>query len=109
MARSRAPNYENQKEAILARAAELFARSGYQGTSMNDVAEGSGLSKATLYHYYRDKDELLVNIAASHVTKLVELVRSVEADPQIQPTDRLEILITRFLIEYADAQHSIAC
>lgn len=106
MARSRAPNYENQKEAILSRAAELFARNGYQGTSMNDVAEGSGLSKATLYHYYRDKDELLVSIAANHVTKLVELVRSVESDPQIQPTDRLEILITRFLIEYADAQHS---
>jgi AcrR family transcriptional regulator len=106
MARTRAPNYDNQKEAILSSAAELFARSGYQGTSMNDVAEGSGLSKATLYHYYRDKDELLVSIAAGHVTKLVELVRSVEADSLIQPTDRLEVLITRFLTEYADAQHS---
>ncbi len=106
MARTRAPNYDNQKEAILSSAAELFARNGYLGTSMNDVAEGSGLSKATLYHYYRDKDELLVSIAAGHVTKLVELVHSVEADPLIKPADRLETLITRFLNEYADAQHS---
>jgi AcrR family transcriptional regulator len=106
MARTRAPNYDHQKDTILSRAAELFARNGYQGTSMNDVAEGSGLSKATLYHYYRDKDELLVSIAAGHVTELVELVRSVEADPLIQPVDRLEALITRFLIEYADAQNS---
>ena len=106
MARTRAPNYDIQKEAILSSAAELFARSGYQGTSMNDVAEGSGLSKATLYHYYRDKDELLVSIAAGHVTKLVELVRSVEVDSLIQPTDRLEVLVTRFLTEYADARHS---
>jgi AcrR family transcriptional regulator len=29
--------------------------SGYPSTSMNQVAEACGLSKATLYHYYRDK------------------------------------------------------
>ena len=47
----------------MARAAELFARHGYHATSMNQVAEAAGLSKATLYHYYRDKDALLVHIA----------------------------------------------
>jgi AcrR family transcriptional regulator len=106
MARPRAPNYEEQKDAILSGAAELFARRGYLGTSMNDVADGCGLSKASLYHYYRDKDELLASIAERHVTRLVELVRSVESDASLQPADRLEALITRFLIEYADAQNS---
>lgn len=106
MARPRASTYEDQKDAILSRAAELFARWGYLGTSMNDVADACGLSKASLYHYYRDKDELLVSIAEGHVTRLVELVRSVESDASLVPRDRLEVLITRFLIEYADAQNS---
>ena len=34
---------------------------------MNQVAEACGLSKATLYHYYRDKYQLLVEIAEGHV------------------------------------------
>ena len=45
---------------ILARAAELFAHRGYPATSMNQVAEACGFSKALLYHYYRDKYSLLV-------------------------------------------------
>jgi len=106
MARTRAHNYEDQKESILVGAADMFARKGYLGTSMNDVAEACALSKGSLYHYYRDKDELLISIAENHVTRLVTLVRSVEQDETIPARDRLQVLITRFLIEYSDAQNS---
>ena len=67
MARGRAPGYDGQRELILARAAHLFARRGYSATSMNQVAEACGLSKATLYHYYRDKYSLLVSLCDDHV------------------------------------------
>ena len=77
MARGRARGYDDQREAIVARAAELFARQGYHATSMNQVAEAAGLSKATLYHYYRDKDALLVHIADGHVSRLQALVADV--------------------------------
>jgi AcrR family transcriptional regulator len=59
------------------RGGELFARRGYTATSMNEVAEACGLSKATLYHYYRDKDALLVHIAEGHVSRLQALVAEV--------------------------------
>ena len=45
MPRGRSPGYELQRETILARAAELFARRGYTATSMNEVAEACGVSK----------------------------------------------------------------
>ena len=106
MARTRAPNYEGQKESILAGAADLFARRGYLGTSMNDVADACGLSKGALYHYYRDKDQLLISIAETHVTRLVALVKSVERDDTIAARERLQVLIMRFLVEYSDAQNS---
>ena len=44
MARGRAATYDDQRGQILQRAAELFARSGYASTSMNQVAEACGLS-----------------------------------------------------------------
>ena len=103
MARGRAAGYDEQRELILARAAALFAQRGYPGTSMNQVAEACGLSKATLYHYYRDKYALLVSIAEGHVDKLCALVDEVLAEG-LAPEPRLRLLIGRIVEEYAGAR-----
>lgn len=103
MARGRSANYEDQREMILDRAGELFARGGYPGTSMNQVAEACKLSKATLYHYYRDKYALLVTIADEHVSRLQNLVMEIEAQP-LSAEVRLRQLIFRFVETYASAQ-----
>lgn len=105
MARGRAAGYEEQREAIVARAAELFARQGYHATSMNQLAEAAGLSKPTLYHYFRDKDALLVYIADGHVSRLQALVAEVRA-LGLTPRDELRELVRRIVEEYADAQHA---
>ena len=78
MARGRAANYDDQRAAILAHAARLFARQGYAATSMNQVADASALSKAALYHYFRDKYALLTHIAEAHVRRLLEVTLEVE-------------------------------
>jgi TetR/AcrR family transcriptional regulator, cholesterol catabolism regulator len=43
-------------------AAEIMCQKGYEGTSMNDIAEAAGLTKAGIYHYIRGKEELLFEI-----------------------------------------------
>jgi AcrR family transcriptional regulator len=106
MSQSNGLNYEGQRETILASTAALFAQRGYHGTSMNDVADACGLSKSTLYHYYRDKNELLANIADAHVSRLVQLCQSVVGNPSVTAPERLATLISRFLDEYAGAQNS---
>lgn len=103
MARGRAATYDDQREAILRHAARLFARSGYVGTSMNQVAEAAGLSKASLYHYYRDKYAMLVEIAEGHVRTLDTLVQQVQTEA-LTPADTVRRLIERIIGEYADAQ-----
>jgi len=103
MARGRAASYDDQRGAILAAAARLFAQRGYPATSMNEVAQACGLSKATLYHYFRDKYALLVSITEEHVTRLEALVQQVAAR-RLAPADELRALILRIVAEYADAQ-----
>lgn len=105
MARGRSPGYDDQREMILARAAQLFAESGYAGTSMIEVAEACGMSKPSLYHYFRDKYALLFSIAETHVTRLEAVVDEVQAET-LDPRTRLERLIRRFVEEYAGAQHA---
>ena len=103
MPRGRAPGYDTQREQILARAAELFARQGYTATSMNQVALACGVSKPSLYHYVRDKYQLLVEIAEDHVSRLKALVVHVQQLP-LDPQARVRQLIGSFLEVYADAQ-----
>jgi AcrR family transcriptional regulator len=104
MGRGRHAGYDGQREMILAQAAALFARGGYPGTSMNQVAEACGLSKATLYHYYRDKYALLVSIAEDHVTRLQGIVGAALAEEQT-PQGQMRALVRRLVEEYANAQN----
>jgi TetR/AcrR family transcriptional regulator len=103
MPRGRARGYELQRETILARAAGLFARRGYVATTMNEVAEACGVSKPSLYHYVRDKHQLLAEIAEGHVARLLALVAEVDA-ARLPPEPRLRRLIAAFLAVYAGSQ-----
>jgi AcrR family transcriptional regulator len=47
-----------RKEEILDIATALFAERGYEGTSMNDVAERVGMRKASLFYHFTTKDAL---------------------------------------------------
>ena len=104
MARPRAATYDDQRAHILAAAAALFAQRGYLAASMNQVAVASGVSKATLYHYFTDKAELLADIARGHVARLEALVSDVQM-ANLPPDAHLRELIARFMQAYAGAQH----
>ena len=111
MARGRAPGYDAQREAILSQAAELFARQGFVGTSMNEVATACGMSKPALYHYVRDKSQLLFEIATTHVARLHALIDEVAEGDAVHPppadaTAHVRRLIERFVLEYAGARHA---
>jgi len=109
MARPRAATYDEQRAQILRAAAALFARRGYTAATLNEVASASGVSKATLYHYFSDKHALLEDIVRSHVARLEHIASEL---PPIQHADqpqgaaeaRLRSLIRRFMQAYADAQ-----
>ena len=53
---------EDTKERILETALELFAQSGYLGTSMSDIAKELGITKGALYKHYTSKQEILDSI-----------------------------------------------
>jgi len=104
LARPRSSGYDDQRVAILGAAAQLFASQGYPATSMNAVAAACGVSKPTLYHYVRDKHDLLAQIAEGHVARLEALVAAVRAE-RLAPHEHLRALIVRFMHAYAGAQH----
>jgi TetR/AcrR family transcriptional regulator len=104
MARPRSAGFELQREQMLAVAAQLFATRGYTAATMQDLASACGVSKATLYHYVRDKQELLLQITQGHVQRLEAVVGEVvDAEPDARA--RLSALVLRFMQVYASARH----
>lgn len=63
-ARAKTPasaNHDKPSE-IFAAALRLFQAKGYHGASMQDLADAVGMQKASLYYYFRSKEELLVQV-----------------------------------------------
>lgn len=108
MARKRANDYDDKRQAILDRSAELFSAYGYDRASMNKIAEACGVSKANLYHYYKDKEGLLFDVIRFHLEELLEMVETADR-PDSQPEARLHGLIAALLEAYrdADSQHNV--
>ena len=108
MARSRAKDHDEKREAILHRAASAFARDGYDRASMARLAAECGVSKALLYHYYASKEALLFDILQNHLSALVEALEEAD-DAALPPEQRLEALVAALLEAYrdADAEHKV--
>ena len=107
MARSRAENYDQARDAILAKAIALFAKEGYPSASMSALAKACNLSKAGLYHYYPSKEAILSDALLKYTLHLKSLAESIAAQPDTNSNTntntakkRLEALILGFLEEY---------
>ena len=63
---------DRRRAAIIALAAKLFDEHGYANVSMEQIALAAGLAKPSLYHYFRDKDEILRGIHETFIDILLE-------------------------------------
>jgi AcrR family transcriptional regulator len=102
MARTQAADYEQRREAIVEKAAELFARMGFRGASVADLAIACDTSKSLIYHYYPSKEDVLYAVMASHIDQLVEDVAEVMAQ-KAEPAAMLHALIHSFVRHYMGA------
>ena len=108
MARTRASDYDEKRQAILNRSAELFSEYGYDRASMSRIAAACGVSKANLYHYYKDKEGLLFDVIRFHLRELLDVVEEAN-QVKLPPEEKLRELVGALLESYrdADSQHNV--
>lgn len=78
------------RSRIIVRAAELFATHGYGGTSIDQVARASGLTKGAIYAHFRDKQHLWT-ACLEHGLRVIDTPVRPEAE---DPGDRLSAFLT---------------
>ncbi|HEY9413833.1 MAG TPA: TetR/AcrR family transcriptional regulator [Pseudonocardia sp.] len=79
---------------ILTAAAEVLAERGYQGFVLDEVAERVDLTKASLYHYFPSRDELVSSCLEQLGDSMNERLRTLVADHPGTATEQLTLLIT---------------
>ncbi|MGE5461990.1 MAG: TetR/AcrR family transcriptional regulator [Syntrophothermus sp.] len=77
------PDSDKTQNQILAAAAEVIIRLGYDKTTMSDIADGAGLSRRTIYLYFKGKDELFEELLYREYLQYAQIwLEQVEADPR---------------------------
>lgn len=103
MARPQSPDYDKRRDAILDTAALLYARRGFAGASVADLAKQCSTSKSLIYHYFPSKDDILYAVMAEHLDALTAAAESACATGSA--VDKLRALTVAFMRLYASAQN----
>ena len=100
MARRKKQPAQAHREAIAAAAAALFEEKGVSRVSMDDIARAAGYSKATVYVYFKNRDELVSTLTLESMRRLREhLSRALDSGGDTRA--RYE-LICRELVRYQE-------
>lgn len=88
------------RENIVSAASALFMEKGIAATSMDDIAKTAGYSKATLYVYFENKEEIVGILVLSSMKKLYDYISS--ALTQHESTETRYNFICRSLVQYQE-------
>jgi AcrR family transcriptional regulator len=84
-----APAEQSSRDKILDAAERLFAKRGYAGVGLSEIADVVGLGKSSLFHHFRNKPQLYAAVCARILVRIEDnLVRSLAAGGD--PVARLE-------------------
>ena len=96
---------ENKFEKILAAAAHLISKKGYSGTSFQEIANDVGIHKSTLFHYFKNKEDVLLRILERSIEEVCRNLEQITANDALGPLEKLEKAIHNhlaLLLEYFD-------
>lgn len=103
---TRAETKARTRAQLLEAAAQVFARKGYAGASVEEIAESAGFSTGALYSNFAGKDELFVELLSSRNTSRLAEAAMIASDP----ADSLEESrkrLSRFFLEVTDKDRDL--
>jgi AcrR family transcriptional regulator len=88
---------------IVEAATELFAERGFAGTSLQDIAEASGLTRSAVYHYFSSKEDLLSRLVSQVTEGPAADLRRIRGRDTLSAVERLHAMASS--IALLQAQH----
>jgi AcrR family transcriptional regulator len=84
-------------------ALELFTEQGYEATSLREIAERLGVTKAALYYHFKTKEDIVTSLFDSRVAAMDELIAWGESQPRAPETRRE--FVRRYAADLQQGRH----
>lgn len=90
---ARPAKYDRRKAVIREEAAKIFAEYGFRGATMQQVADACSIHKASVYHYYSSKEEILFDILTFADNEISEVMER-EAAKDVSDLEKVGLLVS---------------
>lgn len=91
------------RDDILKASAHIFSQQGFHAASMQDIAEAVSLQKASLYHHFPSKQDILVALLDRALDIIIDRLEEV-VSKQLPPEEKLRQAMTTYLLALAEHQ-----
>jgi TetR/AcrR family transcriptional regulator, cholesterol catabolism regulator len=98
--------YERRQDTVIKIAARLFAERGYNETSIDELAESTGIQVGGLYHYIGSKEQLLVRIVDDMLEPMLERAERIAQNDE-SPAVQLRTFLREWLKHIASHQDHV--
>jgi len=83
---------EQRRKTIVDAAEKVFAAKGFSGATIENIAEAAELSPATLYLYFKNKDELYASLNLKLLKVLIERMENIHNQDNLNPDEKIKAL-----------------
>ncbi len=90
-----------RRRQIIDAAEKVFAANGFSGATIENIAEEAELSPATLYLYFKNKDELYASLNLKFLKVFIEKIENIRSQNELDPEEKVKALV-RVLYELYD-------
>ncbi len=106
--RERAPSSEDgdelsrgelRRRAIIEVASEVFGKKGYGGATISEIASKAGIAEASIYQYFKSKEQLLLSVLGTWFIELADELESAFSG-RLNPYERLLYLLRRWALDF---------
>jgi AcrR family transcriptional regulator len=97
MAQKKKSKIVNQRTSISAVATRLMSQKGFKGTSLQEIADLVGIHKSTLFHYFKNKEEILLSVLRTGIEDATRNLVLIVKDEKLSPEEKLRQAILTHL------------
>jgi TetR/AcrR family transcriptional regulator, fatty acid metabolism regulator protein len=95
---ARAQAAEDRRRQILDAAVRVFARRGFHGCRVSDIADEAGVAYGLVYHYFSSKEEVLDTLFLERWDLMIAMIAQTDARADLDPREKLH-QIAAFIVD----------